>query len=53
MGLNVFVISGLARDASMPAIYRAVLPFLATDVTRLVLVLAFPSLALALVRLLT
>ncbi|MBL8703589.1 MAG: TRAP transporter large permease [Rhodospirillales bacterium] len=53
VGLNVFVISSMARDASMPAIYRAVLPFLATDVARLALVLAFPTLALALVRLLT
>ncbi len=53
VGLNVFVISAMAKGASMPAIYRAVLPFLATDVARLALVLAFPSIALALVRLLT
>ena len=34
-------------------IYRGVLPFLASDLTRLVLLVAFPGLSLALVRVLT
>jgi len=34
-------------------IYRAVLPFIVADVVRLGLVMAFPALALATVRLLT
>lgn len=42
IGLNVFVINTLARDVSLPTIYRAVLPFVATDIVRLGLLLAFP-----------
>ena len=53
IGLNVFVISGIARDVPITSIYRGVLPFLATDVLRLLLVLLFPGLALGLVRLLS
>jgi TRAP-type C4-dicarboxylate transport system permease large subunit len=50
IGLNVFVIAGLARGTPLPAIYRGVLPFLAADIVRLGLVVAFPGLALWLVR---
>lgn len=53
IGLNVFVVNALARDVPLPTIYRGALPFLATDLVRLVLVAAFPGLALWLVRLLT
>ncbi len=53
IGLNVFVVSGLARDVPMGAIYRAVLPYLATDFLRLALLIAFPAIPLALVRALT
>ncbi len=50
IGLNVFVISSIARDVPIARTYRRVLPFLAADVIRLALVLAFPGLALWLVR---
>ena len=53
IGLNVFVISAIARDVPMAQTYRGVLPFLATDVVRLILCVAFPGLSLWLVRLLT
>jgi TRAP-type C4-dicarboxylate transport system permease large subunit len=53
IGLNVFVVSALARDVPIGSIYRGVLPFLATDVVRLLLCVAFPALSLWLVRLLT
>jgi tripartite ATP-independent transporter DctM subunit len=53
IGLNVFVISAIARDVPIARTYRGVLPFLATDVFRLVLCVAFPGLSLWLVRLLT
>jgi len=53
IGLNVFVVSAIARHVALPRIYRAVLPFIAADLVRLVLVMAFPALALATVRLLT
>ncbi len=50
IGLNVFVVSAIAREVPITTIYRGTLPFLATDVVRLILVAAFPALALALVR---
>ncbi len=53
IGLNVFVISALARDVPIARTYRGVLPFLATDLVRLVLLVAFPALSLWLVRVLT
>ena len=53
IGLNVFVISAIAKDVPITTTYRGVLPFLATDFLRLGLVIVFPGLALALVRLLS
>jgi len=53
IGLNVFVISGLARDVPIALTYRGVLPFLAMDLVRLALCVAFPVLSLWLVRLLS
>ena len=52
IGLNVFVVSSLARDVPIGRTYRGVLPFLATDLLRLALCVAFPALSLWLVRLL-
>jgi tripartite ATP-independent transporter DctM subunit len=52
IGLNVFVISAIAKNVPIARTYRGVLPFIAADVVRLVLVLLFPSLALFLVHLL-
>ncbi len=53
IGLNVFVIHQIAKDVPLFATYRGVLPFLVADVFRLALVVAFPSLALWLVRVLS
>jgi tripartite ATP-independent transporter DctM subunit len=53
IGLNVFVVSGLARDVPIARTYRGVLPFLAMDLVRLALCVAVPALSLWLVRLLT
>jgi tripartite ATP-independent transporter DctM subunit len=53
IGLNVFVVSSLARDVPIARTYRGVLPFLATDLLRLGLCVAFPALSLWLVRLLS
>ncbi|MBL6458500.1 TRAP transporter large permease [Belnapia sp. T6] len=52
IGLNVFVVSSLAKDVPIARTYRGVLPFLATDLVRLLLCVAFPALSLWLVRLL-
>jgi tripartite ATP-independent transporter DctM subunit len=50
IGLNVFVVSAIARDVPITKTYRGVLPFLVADVIRLALCVAFPALSLALVR---
>ncbi len=50
IGLNVFVISALARDVPISETYRGVLPFILADIIRLALVVAFPALGLWLVR---
>ncbi len=49
IGLNVFVISSIARDVPITRTYKGVLPFVAVDILRLALVVAFPALALWLV----
>jgi C4-dicarboxylate transporter, DctM subunit len=53
IGLNVFVVSAIAKDVPITQTYRGVLPFIAADIVRLGLVIAFPGLALWLVRLLS
>ena len=50
IGLNVFVINSMARDVPITATYRGVLPFIAADIIRLVLVIAVPGISLWLVR---
>jgi C4-dicarboxylate transporter, DctM subunit len=53
IGLNVFVISAIAKNVPISQTYRGVLPFVAVDIFRLGLVLFFPGLCLWLVRLLS
>jgi C4-dicarboxylate transporter, DctM subunit len=50
IGLNVFVISSIAKHVPIASTYRGVLPFILADILRLGLVLAFPALSLWLVR---
>ncbi len=50
VGLNVYVVNGLARDVPIAESYRGVLPFLASDVLRTLLLLFFPAVSLWLVR---
>jgi tripartite ATP-independent transporter DctM subunit len=50
IGLNVFVVSAIARDVPITQTYRGVMPFIVADVIRLVLCVAFPAISLALVR---
>ena len=50
IGLNVFVISAIAKTVPIKDTYRGVLPFIMADIIRLGLVLAFPALALAMVH---
>jgi TRAP-type C4-dicarboxylate transport system permease large subunit len=53
VGLNVYVVNSFAKDVPMAETYRGVLPFLAADVVRVSLLIAFPALSLWLVRILT
>jgi TRAP-type C4-dicarboxylate transport system permease large subunit len=53
VGLNVYVVNGLARDVPMAETYRGVLPFLASDAVRITLLIAFPALSLWAVRLIS
>ncbi|HWV80580.1 MAG TPA: TRAP transporter large permease [Hyphomicrobiaceae bacterium] len=50
IGLCVFVVSSMAPRVPIVATYRGVLPFVAADIIRLCLCLAFPALSLWLVR---
>ncbi|MCP5143634.1 MAG: TRAP transporter large permease subunit [Gammaproteobacteria bacterium] len=48
MGMNLYVIQGVARDVSLGRIFRGVLPFLAADFVHLLLLIVFPAIAMAL-----
>jgi tripartite ATP-independent transporter DctM subunit len=46
VGMNVFVIKSVVQDVSFSTIFVGVLPFIVTDLIRLVILIAFPILAL-------
>jgi C4-dicarboxylate transporter, DctM subunit len=48
IGLNVFVIGGMARDVPLATIYRGILPFLAMQIVLLVMLTLWPRMALLL-----
>jgi len=50
VGLNVYVVNGMAKDVPIAESYRGVLPFLASDVARTLLLLFFPAISLWLVK---
>ncbi|MFL5280881.1 MAG: TRAP transporter large permease, partial [Rhodopila sp.] len=45
VGMNVFVIKTVVQDVSFGTIFNGVLPFVATDIIRLAILIAFPILA--------
>ncbi|MDP3139052.1 MAG: TRAP transporter large permease [Burkholderiaceae bacterium] len=49
VGLNVYVVNGLARDVPIAESYRGVMPFLISDTLRTLLLLFFPPVSLWLV----
>lgn len=51
VGLNVYVVNSIAKDVPMAETYKGVLPFLASDLIRMALLLFFPSLTLGVVAL--
>ncbi|MCF3972225.1 TRAP transporter large permease [Paracoccus salsus] len=50
VGMNVFVINGMAKDVPMIESFRGVLPFLVSDIVRIAALVAFPFITLGLVR---
>jgi TRAP-type C4-dicarboxylate transport system permease large subunit len=54
VGLNVYVVNGIVKGRGAPVpigeSYRGVMPFLASDVIRTLLLLFFPGLSLWLVK---
>ncbi len=51
VGMNLFVINAMAPDIPIDQTFRGVLPFVMTDVVRVVLLAVFPSITLWLVQL--
>ncbi|MCF6445438.1 TRAP transporter large permease [Nereida sp. MMG025] len=49
VGMNLFIINGVARDIPISATYRGVAPFVLSDLIRVVILVAFPPLTLWLV----
>jgi len=48
VGLNVFVIRGIAGDVPMYTIFKGITPFLAADIVLLAIIILFPGLSLLL-----
>ena len=53
VGLNVYVVNGLAKDVPIAESYRGVMPFLASDVIRTLFLLFFPIISLWMVGMIT
>ncbi len=46
VGVNVYVVSGMDRDAALPTVFKGALPFLGCLVAAAALLVAFPKLSL-------
>jgi len=46
IGINVFVLHGMAKGIPLGTIFRGITPFLIADLTRLAILVLFPSIAL-------
>ena len=46
IGINVFVLHGMARELPLKTIFRGVTPFLIADLVRLIVLILFPGLCL-------
>jgi C4-dicarboxylate transporter DctM subunit len=44
--MNVFVIKSVVKDVSFSTIFAGVVPFVMTDILRLIILIVFPILAL-------
>jgi tripartite ATP-independent transporter DctM subunit len=52
VGMNVFIIKGIAKDVPLSTIFRGIFPFLGADIARLATIILFPQVALFLPNLL-
>ncbi|WP_306027754.1 TRAP transporter large permease [Stappia sp. MMSF_3263] len=52
VGMNLFVINSMAPDVPLSQTFRGVVPFIASDIVRVAILVLFPGLTLFLVRLL-
>ncbi|AWI75062.1 C4-dicarboxylate ABC transporter permease [Parazoarcus communis] len=50
VGMNVYIINGIAKDIPMATIFRGVMPFLASDIVRISLLVFFPGISLVALR---
>jgi tripartite ATP-independent transporter DctM subunit len=50
VGMNVYIINRLARDVPLTETFKGVMPFLASDLLRIILLLFVPGISLVLVR---
>ena len=53
IGMNVYVIAGVAKDVPMETIFKGILPFVLTMLIFIILIIAFPQIVLFLPRLMS
>jgi TRAP-type C4-dicarboxylate transport system permease large subunit len=46
VGLNVFIIKGVAKDVPLQVIFKGVIPFLVASVVAIILIMILPEIAL-------
>ena len=51
VGMNVYVISSMSKDVPMASIFRGIVPFLASDLIRVLLIVFVPAIALVALKL--
>ena len=50
VGMNLFVINSMDKETPIAATYRGVMPFVASDILRVIILVAFPGITLFLLR---
>ncbi|MBM4308995.1 MAG: TRAP transporter large permease subunit, partial [Deltaproteobacteria bacterium] len=53
IGMNVYVIAGVAKDVPMETIFKGILPFVLTMFLFIILIIAFPQIVLFLPKLIS
>ena len=53
VGMNVWVVSGIAKDVPMEVIFKGIWPFVLAEIIFIILLIAFPQIALFLPRILS